>query len=155
MEKETVTRRDWFRLKKTHENQLLTDKQQPRQQTVLKPIEHPTNHVGMDLKQLPPLCEAELSREQIAQLFRDIEHLASNIVLLQRNSGGRSATGASTRSTEQLRLALELILRGDTPRLQIRYRWQDADWIDTLESKKAASGEPSFRLVRISHASRV
>ena len=47
---------------------------------------------------------------------------------------------------EQLELAHDAILDGSVGKIQIRYRWQDSLWIDTLERK-----DDVFRLVRIVH----
>lgn len=154
MDKKTVTRRDWFRLKKSHQNQLLTDTRQNSAASALQPVAHPTNHIGMDLNELPPLCEASLSREQVAQLFCDIEQLASDVVLMQRTTGARQATAAGGTSNDQLQLAMHAMLDQKISRLQIRYRWQDADWIDTLESNSKTASESTFRLIRISHTTR-
>lgn len=56
-----LSRREWFRLGQPHQNVLLEDGAQTTQQEVLKPVEHPPNHDGMNLAELPPMREALLS----------------------------------------------------------------------------------------------
>ena len=117
----------------------------------LQAIAHPVNHDGMDLAELPPIREALLTEEQVRQLFSDIESLASDILLMQRSARAQRATAsratASKATTaEQLRTAQNSLLSGNVPRVQIRYCWQEASWIDTLEAR-----DNDVRLVRISH----
>lgn len=50
-------------------------------------------------------------------------------------------------TAEQLRTAQDTLLSGSIPRVQIRYYWQDMNWIDTLERR-----EDGLRLIRIAHA---
>lgn len=144
-----MSRRDWFRLarrKKADGPKQSGESSIGDQANALEPIEHPVNHDGMDLSQLPPMREATLTAEQVTQLFADIEALASDILLMQRSSRSQRATASRATTVEQLHSAKDAILSGTIPRLQIRYRWDDADWIDTLQS----DGE-EFRLVRIQH----
>ena len=139
-----MSRRDWFRLKTPAANRMLG--QQTRSTTnnqELQPIELPPNHDGMDLSELPPMREALLSCDQIGVLFGDIASQASDIQLMQRRA--RSATPAKD-GRDQLELAHNAILDGSVGKIQIRYRWQDSLWIDTLERK-----DDVFRLVRIVH----
>jgi hypothetical protein len=112
----------------------------------LQPIAHPENHGGMNLTELAPMREAVLCEEQVRQLFTDIESLASDIMLMQRSAGSSRATTSSASTAEPLRTALQSLLCGAIPRVQIRYHWQAARWIDTLERHDAG-----FRLVRIIH----
>ena len=151
-----MTRRDWFRLRLPHANQMLDEpglestpsEPQSTLTAGLQPIPHPENHVGLDLSQLPPMREAELSRDQVVMLFDDIEKLATDVQLMQRPSGSTPATTAMPVNA-QLATACGWLMEGKIPRVQIRYRWQDALWIDTLESKPTG-----FRLVRIQHLNR-
>ena len=110
--------------------------------SALAPVDEPPNHDGMDTSQLPPVHEALLAREQVAALFADIEQCAADVQLMVR----RTAEGPAERSPPLGEVCRKL-LAGEVSRLQIRYRWQDALWIDTLEC--TADG---FRLVRIGHA---
>jgi hypothetical protein len=155
-----ISRRDWFRLRprRTPSNGAESD------DTVIDPnrtmgevpdrlqaIAHPVNHDGMDLSELPPMREAILSEAQVRQLFADIESLASDILLMQRSTRSlRATTSRATASkattAEQLRTAQNSLLSGNVPRVQIRYHWQEANWIDTLEAR-----DDGVRLVRISH----
>lgn len=172
-DKQKLSRRDWFRLKRTDDT---ADKKTPISKTLgkgavknsggekcsstgksidrcsdepaLKEISHPPNHDGMDLSQLPPMREACLSDEQVQSLFSDIQLLGSNIQLMQRTFGSQRAHAAEVESAEQLRIAKSELLNGRIARVQIRYRWQDSLWIDTL-----AKQDEGYRLVRISHDS--
>ncbi|PHS13984.1 MAG: hypothetical protein COA78_06270 [Blastopirellula sp.] len=144
-----VSRRDWFRLKIPHQNQSLgVDEPTANVSKQLEPIEHPPNHDGLDLNELPPMREALLSEDQLAMLFGDIEKLATEVQLMQRNS---RTSGPNDRAkmdqSSSLSSAKDALLQNKTKRLQIRYRWNDTLWIDTLERK-----DLGFRLVRISHA---
>jgi len=112
----------------------------------LQPIEHPVNHDGMDLTELPPMREAMLSVEQVQQLFADIEALASEILLMQRSPRSQRATSARVSTAEQLRTAKDALLSSTLPRVQIRYHWQAMNWIDTLERR-----DDGVRLIRIAH----
>jgi hypothetical protein len=110
----------------------------------LQPIEKPPNHDGMNLDELPPLREAMLSRDEIASLFDDIQNQGTDITLMQRPSSQTTRSNLDTNST--LAAAKIAFLRGDIKRLQIRYRWRELLWIDTLEQQGQAA-----RLVRVSH----
>lgn len=112
----------------------------------LQAIAHPVNHDGMDLAELPPMREALLSEEQVRQLFSDIESVASDILLMQRSARSQRAAASKVTTEEQLRLAQATLLSGDAPRVQIRYHWQEANWIDTLERR-----DDGVRLIRITH----
>lgn len=155
-----MSRRDWFRLRPRHDkpesppSEALADASTDGDCSMgeapngLQPIAQPENHDGMDLSELPPMREALLSEEQVRQLFNDIAAHASNVLLMQRSARSRRATAsaASTATTEQLTTACESVVSGNVPRIQIRYDWQAANWIDTLERR-----EDGFRLVRITH----
>lgn len=145
-----LTRRDWFRLSvgrsPAASGKRSTAHSMGEAPETLQPIAHPENHDGLDLSELPPMREALLSAEQIRQLFADIGELGENILLMRRTAGSRRAAGAEATSPADLLAARDALLNGQVPRLQIRYRWRDADWIDTLEARESA-----FRLVRIAH----
>ena len=156
-----MSRRDWFRLRPRREEPQAspaTDAtEQPtagiRQHSIgestngLQPVAHPENHDGMNLSELPPMREALLNEEQVRQLFSDIEGYGSDIVLMQRSAPSRRATLSNTLTAEQFQIARDSLLSGTVGRLQIRYHWQSANWIDTLERR-----EDGVRLVRITHA---
>ena len=141
-----MSRRDWFRLKTPAANQMLGQQtESPKNNNqALQPIDLPPNHDGMDLSELPPMREALLSDEQLGVLFADIASQATDIQLIQRRS--HSATTAND-GRERLELANKAILDGSVEKIQIRYRWQDGLWIDTLEKT-----DDRYRLVRIVHA---
>ena len=140
-----MSRRDWFRLKTPAANQMLGQQTDlPKNGQELQSIELPPNYDGMDLSELPPMREALLSSDQIGVLFADIASQATDIQLMQRRS--RSAP-PDKNGRERLELAHHAILDGSVAKIQIRYRWQDGLWIDTLEKQ-----EDGYRLVRIVHA---
>ncbi len=113
----------------------------------LSDIAHPPNHDGMDLSKLPPMREALLSAEQVSELFADIEQLGTETLLMQRSSREVRANVTSADTAKNLQLAEAALLTGVIARIQIRYRWQDTLWIDTLESKP-----DGYRIVRIAHS---
>jgi hypothetical protein len=140
-----MSRRDWFRLRLPQQSQRLgAAETETSASPGLRAIEKPPNHDGMNLDDLPPLREASLSRAEVAALFDDIQSQASDVQLMQRR--GASKTRADVNAQATLAAAKEAFLGGNVKRLQIRYRWQDALWIDTLEQQGSAT-----RLVRISH----
>lgn len=143
-----LTRRDWFRLRRPASSQAAA---RPRKEQLLgeeqtrglQPTEQPPNHDGMDLSELPPMHEALLTTDQVADLFADLAACATDVRLQTR----RRAPDGDLPST--LQHARERLLSGELPRLQIRYRWQESHWIDTLEHRS-----DGIRLVRIRHAER-
>ena len=102
---------------------------------VMTAVAHPPNHDGMDLSELPPMREAILSPAQVESLFLDIEKLATEVLLMQRSTKTALASGTKATTSQQLNLGKAALLTGKVPRIQLRYRWQDKLWIDTLESK--------------------
>jgi len=158
-----LSRRDWFRLQlarpeseSTQPVSLQTDSQTKQRDATmgqskagLRSIAHPENHDGLDLSQLPPMREALLSTAQIEQLFADIDAMASDILLMQRSSRAARATATQATSSDNLDSAKSALLSGHITRLQIRYRWDDTAWIDTLETKPEGT-----RLIRIAHHDR-
>ena len=145
-----MSRRDWFRLRprRTESNTAVNrvDHSMGEKSHGLQPIDQPVNHDGMDLSELPPMREARLSKEQVCQLFSDIETLASDILLMQRSHRSQHASASKATTAQQLQTARASLLSGRIPRVQIRYHWQDANWIDTLEH-----GNDDVRLIRIAH----
>jgi len=145
-----MTRRDWFRLgRRQPEPDSRSTDAAPlvgNDAAALQAVPEPVNHDGMDLSQLPPMREALLSEDQVQQLFGDIEAHGTDILLMQRSPRANRATASRATTAQQLRMACESLRTGAAPRVQIRYRWQDSDWIDTLENH----GE-GIRLVRIAH----
>ncbi len=153
--KNKLSRREWFRLRATPLTNASTESANSTQspaskdlgnQEGLLPIDLPPNHDGLDLSELPPMREATLSTEQVAALFSDIEQLATEILLMQRAPGAQRAVGTEADNNTKLALAKSALLSGSVTRLQIRYRWQGQQWIDTL--KQNPSG---FHIVRIAH----
>jgi len=134
-----MSRRDWFRLRKRpapSEARLGAE-----ETSGLQSIEEPVNHGGVDLASLPPMHEAVLDANDVTALFTDLERYATSVQLIARRTSGSGGD-----HSPQLRPALERLLAGDIRKLQVRYQWQNAHWIDTLEQQ--AGG---YRLVRIRH----
>lgn len=142
---EKLTRRDWFRLKKPQRVAEALGNESS-DSCSLRSIADPTNHGAMDLSQLPPMVEAVLSSGQLELLFSDIGELGENVVLMQKTQGSLQMTRNNAETRNKLTLAKDALMSGTIQRVQIRYHWQSAYWIDTLEKK-----ESGFRLVRIAH----
>ncbi|MCA9089287.1 MAG: hypothetical protein KDA90_11730 [Planctomycetaceae bacterium] len=145
-----MSRRDWFRLRlRSTESSDTANRENHSmggESHVLQPVDQPVNHDGMDLSTLPPMSEACLSEEQVRQLFFDIETLATDILLMQRSPRSTQTVASKATSEEQLRTARDTLLSGSIPRVQIRYHWKNANWIDTLERRN-----DGVRLIRIAH----
>jgi len=152
-----MSRRAWFRLRpqeaeaEPQPNPQLpsaTERKAAVGQTAvgLSEVAHPPNHDGMDLSELPPMREALLSAEQVSELFSDIEQLGTDILLMQRSSREARANVANADTARNLQAAKTALLSATIARIQIRYRWQDTHWIDTLEVKP-----DGYRIVRIAH----
>lgn len=137
-----MNRRDWFRLRTESRKPLLGNGETSEQQPTFSAIEHPPNHDGMAMSDLPPMREAMLTSQQVELLCSDIENHGSNIQLMQR---GKSAQ-TSAHDAPALQSARQALLNGQANKLQIRYRWNDSLWIDTLNTT-----DDGFRLVRIVH----
>ena len=143
-----MSHREWFRLRAPHQNQMLGDSSAVNETETLTPIDHPPNHDGMDPALLPPMREATISSEQLKSLFADISQLASDVMLMQRATSSRRATVSDAVAAKNLEHAQAALLSGSVQRVQIRYRWGNSLWIDTLKSEPGG-----FHLVRIAHRS--
>jgi len=145
-----MSRREWFRLRpvrsKSEKKSGSSTPSVGDELPALQAVAHPVNHDGMDLSELPPMREALLAEVQVRELFSDIAVLGSNILLMQKSARSPRATVAKATTEEQLRIAQASLLSGAISRLQIRYHWQEQNWIDTLEGRKNG-----FRLIRIAH----
>jgi hypothetical protein len=89
----------------------------------------------------PEMHQGLLDQATIAQYFEDLEHAHVYDVLVK---------GAPKRYAEEgsfdLSRGRELFQSGHVRGLQVRYRWNDADWWDTL--MRSAQG---VRIVRVQH----
>ncbi|MCA9131019.1 MAG: hypothetical protein R3C12_21680 [Planctomycetaceae bacterium] len=150
-----MSRRDWFRLRPARDDvkapvidapELTREPVIGHGQETLRPVAVPENYGGINLADLPPMRESLLSKEQVAQLFSDIELLGSNVLLMQRLPNAQRTSASSVASADQLKAAMISLVAGTIARVQIRYRWEESNWIDTLERT-----ENGFRLVRIQH----
>ena len=92
---------------------------------------------------LPDLTTAPLDASQVEQLLRDIEVCGQITEIIPKYASRDHVPEAPNVSLAQARQMLaERTIRG----LQIRYRYDNADWWDTL----MLTGD-LFRLVRIRH----
>jgi hypothetical protein len=136
-----MSRRDWFRLRVPASQPSPQPKLGDQQQTGLQPLDEPVNHGQVDLASLPPMHEAVLDAKDVALLFTDIKQHAKEVTLIARN-----ARSSKPDQAEKLAVACEQLLTGKVSKLQIRYHWTNARWIDTLQHVPGG-----FRLVRIQH----
>jgi hypothetical protein len=91
---------------------------------------------------LPDLCRTTLDEATLDQLFRDLEHCAEIIEIIPKYSDRRMVSEPAISLTE----ARDLLASGQARGVQIRYRYEDAEWWDTLKVSPAG-----VRLVRIRH----
>lgn len=92
---------------------------------------------------LPELNQALLDAAQVEQLLRDIEACTQITEIIPKYAArGHVPDTAAVTLTQARELLATRAVRG----LQLRYRYEDADWWDTL----MIVGE-QFRLVRIRH----
>lgn len=104
--------------------------------------------MNRDEEKLPDVSEATLSDEDVASLVRDLRSLTTieQIVIKAGPGGAGGAGGADDSAQPTLDEAAQLLLERAVRGVQIRYRYDDADWTDTL--MPVADG---VRLVRIRH----
>ncbi len=112
-------------------------------------IDCPPSHGSVDPAILPPVTEVLLGDSDVIQLLADIGSCASQITLMHRRLTSNASGGSSGIGSAQLMAAWDILRTGQTNRLQIRYIWAQASWIDTIESRPEG-----FRLVRIQHTLR-
>jgi len=136
-----ISRRDWFRLRSPASPSAKQQRLGTEPPAGLQSIDEPVNHGGVDLSSLPPMHEATLNALEVAALFNDLEHLATAVQLI-----ARSAAGNAPDHSARLSSACNQLLGGNVSKLQVRYQWQKAHWIDTLQRQP-----DGFRLVRIRH----
>lgn len=137
-----ISRRDWFRLRSPASPSAKQQRLGADPPAGLQSIDEPVNHGGVDLSALPPMHEAILDAQEVAALMNDLEHHATGVQLIARSAGGNTPDHSA-----KLSAACKQLLSGNVQKLQIRYHWQDARWIDTLHRQPEG-----FRLVRIRHA---
>ena len=136
-----LSRRDWFRLRSPAAPPAMPQRLGAAAPAASQSIEEPVNHGGLDLSSLPPMHEATLDAQEVTALFDDLEQHATAVQLI-----ARSATGNVPDHSAQLPAACSRLLSGNVQKLQVRYQWQHAHWIDTLQRQS-----DGFRLVRIQH----
>jgi hypothetical protein len=93
---------------------------------------------------LPELHDALLDAATVEQLFQDLAACARISEILPKFSRREMVREAGTPLS--LEEARELLMSGRVRGLQIRYRYQDADWWDTLMRQPEG-----VRIVRIRH----
>jgi len=99
---------------------------------------------GLDGPQLPELCEGVLDVSQVERLFTELAALTQVVAILEK--GGAQEYG-HTKGFD-LETARRRLLSRQCCALQIRYRFDGAEWTDTLLSTAAG-----IRAVRCRHAS--
>ncbi|MCR9115381.1 MAG: hypothetical protein NXI22_00360 [bacterium] len=107
----------------------------------LQPLEEPVNHSGYDLSSLPPMREALLNITELQALFADLKQHAEHVQFVLR---GESLSEADKQ--RRFDAVIDRLEAGGVSRIQIRYRWRRAHWIDTIDRQEAG-----FRLIRIVH----
>ena len=133
-----MSRRDWFRLRRPEDSNQTLGNESPKTQAV----DHPVNHGGMDLAELPPFHEAVLSTAEIEVLFSDIEYFGKQIMVMT------SARAAPTQDAgPALKQAQQNLLNGSLSKIQIRYHFRGTNWIDTIQQRN-----DGYRIIRIAHA---
>jgi hypothetical protein len=153
MNEKLLSRRDWFRLRIPTQTTHTTSPSQAMSGLIepdnrLAAIPHPPNYDGLDPDQFPPMCAATLDQVELQQLASDIANLAHEISLLSRMSGTHQPGIGDPNARENLWSAFQKLQSGNIKRLQIRYSWNGARWIDTLDVRE----DSQYRLVRIRHA---
>lgn len=88
-----------------------------------------------------PIQEAVLDDAALSQLLFDIEHAATLIAVVIRPLGARRAVAEQPSLADAYRALCER-----TASVQLRYRFRDEEWWDTL----LPTGD-AVRLIRISH----
>lgn len=91
--------------------------------------------------ELPPLHTGTLDFSQVEHLLADIEACGDQIEVLPKYAAQQYVPATASVTLEQ---AYQLLASRAVRALQIRYRWEGADWWDTL----MVVGD-QFRIVRI------
>lgn len=93
---------------------------------------------------LPDLQQAQFDAAELERLLRDIGACAQITEVIPKYSATSSVPENGTLTLDDGR---RLLLEGKARAVQFRYRFEDADWWDTI----MALPEGQFRLVRIQH----
>lgn len=151
MHEKLPSRRDWFRLKKQSASPADSPEKAANQLRRLPDanfecIPLPPNPAGLDDGAFPPMCEAMLNAEKVADLANDIFESGEEVSLLARSVTASSPGDSKSLTRWQLQASFSALISGGVNRIQVRYRWNGANWIDTLERRGN-----EFRLVRVCH----
>ncbi len=92
--------------------------------------------------EFPPLHEATLAPDELRRLFADIERHGQQVQIMVKGSARGRASGDAVTLARARSIIEEQAARG----VQIRYRYDGADWWDTL-----IPGADGVRLVRVRH----
>lgn len=87
----------------------------------------------------PDVLRAELAPDDARRLLDEVARIAT--IRAVREAG---ASESATLAPEEFAAASARLLGGATRRLQVQYRHDGIDWIDTY-----LAGGPGFRLVRV------
>lgn len=144
----SVSRRELFRnLGRSGEPKWLGEPhsvQTPADETLREPLPEQPVSADDEPYELPPVRQAILDDAELAALFRDLEHSATDVQWNRRVAVSKGSANGSP--TGQLRAVHQALRDGSLARVQIRYRWRGAFWIDTLHRVDQA-----YRLVRVAH----
>lgn len=91
---------------------------------------------------LPPMNDAVLSNEEVAQLFRDIRVCTQQVEVVVKAGPGHVAPSQPYTLDDAETLVASRSVRG----VQLRYRYDGAAWCDTLMLQRDA-----VRLIRVRH----
>jgi hypothetical protein len=76
----------------------------------------------------PELNESTLDRATLMQLMNDLNHHAEVLDVLEKGTSKQRTDGRSVLIEE----AFQKLSAGQISGVQIRYRWDDSEWRDTL-----------------------
>ncbi|MFN8610858.1 MAG: hypothetical protein U0931_25170 [Vulcanimicrobiota bacterium] len=82
----------------------------------------------MDPKDLPQLTQGDLDDQALRNLVEDLSTLAEILEVRVKGSSEERAEN----STLQLKQAVAAMKLGRVQGVQVRYRWEGAEWFDTL-----------------------
>lgn len=89
-------------------------------------LRRPDDSFGPKPDELPPLTQALLTAGEVDRLFDDIAQHATDVALVTQTSRG---------SHDLLQVAKRQLMDGTIQRVQLRYVWDGASWIDTLDHR--------------------
>lgn len=92
--------------------------------------------------QMPEMCEGIFDESGVRQLFRDVETCTDLLAVIPKRAP-RERVGEAEITLQE---GQTLLLRGELRAVQLRYRYQRAEWWDTLMPVKEG-----YKLLRVRH----